>query len=356
MDSFCDCGNNTRMKRTFYMLAVLSSFFIVNTAGAAEWPGAERRILRLPKTDAESQTAHQEAEADAAILIAEDEKVEAVDRSEMLYFPIAKGEIEVACDRRSFITMGSQLLPEDQKKLPYFSGNTILNCVKRYYLSVQAMVARNPQGTLYLVDRARLAVAMYTDPAMTQESTELVENSAKEMRSLGMFTAASGADSPPRTLVILNRNVLAEPQPDGTEGLRPNYEFAFFHLHIDPKDATPAVHAFVTTGRRTRFHWLRQCSKPGKPEECAIEGTIFFTKYGYGGLVPLAKATRNVKLNEQAATEISQLNEWVTRRGLSGDAWDQLPVILDAVIAGELKLPAPTDVPTLGQAPTGKTR
>lgn len=335
-------------KRTIWGLAITLSSLQLVPVSAGEWIGAERRITRLVTDEDGVRAAHDAVEEFAAIVVPEDSKLEVHDPSEPTLEETTDGEQLLKCRRFGVFAMGSELAPADAKQLPFFSGGIIRNHIKAHFLSIQARVTSTPAGVPYILDRALVGVCKYDEREAISSSTELVDRSSRDIRSHGFLVekTADGKVAPPRTLVISIRTTRAMTQPDGTDKLTPHYEYVFVHGRPNEKGDGLTLHGFGTTHFRTRLHCFTRQAVPAQLSDCAIQGTIVFTAFSYGGQLPKANATRKVRLNEVTACNVSRINEWLKERELSGDAWENLPRIFDAMLDNETPRDEPpvTDV------------
>jgi hypothetical protein len=318
------------------LVATLTSVGI-SSAIAADWPGAERRITRLEHTEDGIRAAHEDVEDFHAIVVPEDSKVEVHVPSEPTLEETTDGELMLKCRRCGVFAMGSELSAADAKQLPFLSGGIIRNHIKDHFLSIQARIATNTAGIPYVLDRPLVGVCKYDDRDATASSTEIVDRSARDIRSHGFLVerTADGKLAPPRTLVISIRTTRATAQADGTDKLLPHYEYVFVHARKNEKGDVVTLHGFGTTHYRTRLHCFTRQAVPTQLSDCAIQGQIVFTSFSYGGQFPKANATRKVRLNEQTACNISRITEWLQEKKITGDAWDNLPLIFDAMLAQE---------------------
>lgn len=313
------------------------------TCVAGDWPGAERRVGRLEHTEDGIRTAHETVIDFPAVVLPEELQLQVDNPSEATAEPTTDGELMLKCRRWGVFAMGSELSAEDAKQLPYLSGSIIRSHVRNHFLSIQGRVATTDAGIPYVLDLPLVAVVKYNELEETSISTELVDRSTRDIRSHGLLIekAADGSMVPPRTMAFSIRNTRAVAQADGTDQLVPHYEYMFIHGQPSADGKSLRLHGFGTTHYRTRIHCFTERTVPSQLSDCAIQGMITFTAYSYAGTVPKDKATRKVKLNERTACNISRLNEWLAERELTGDAWDHLPLIFDAMLDGK----APKDEP-----------
>lgn len=323
-----------------FLLAWFHVWAIIAPA-AEPWPGAERRLERVPAAEADLRAAHEQAVAFSAQVVPAHRPFECLDGSEHLTVAATPVALRVACNRRSVLAMGSDMHPEDKKRLPFFSGKIILDEVNAYFLSVQIRAATSPSGVPYLLDRPQIVVTKYQDSAAALPSTEIVDVSVRDMRSLGFLTRSNTpATDPPRTMALAIRNIVADEAPSVAKpALVPKFEIVFVHARTDATGQTLVIHSFGTTHDRTKLHRFAPIGQPKQLSDCAIQGTIFFTDYALAGQYPTAKATRSVKLNGTQSFDVAQIDRWLKARGVQGDTWSQLPLVFDAIVDGQLTAP-----------------
>lgn len=312
-------------------------------ARGAEIPAVVDAKVVIPRTEDDVRAAHDKAAAQAAIVIPADRPFELKDGEEPLTFDNSwtrrlRGDAEpkLRGDRRPVVAMGMQIAPDDQKQLPYFSSGIILDRVQKYFLCIQVRVVKDATGAAVLAERPVVAVVTFDDLKKTQASIELIDTSIRDIRSLGIITgAATAAVGKSQTLVLLNKAIVAVTDESGVETRRPSYEFIL--VHARPNAAgTLDLHTFATSHQRQKLHYFQPFTVPKSAEECGILGTVFFTEYSLGGQSPTARATRNVKFLAARAAEKLQIDESLKRRKLDGDAWDNLPTVLDALVDDSL--------------------
>lgn len=302
------------------------------------WPGAERRLARVPTAEADLSAAHDQAAAFSAQVVPAHRPFECLDGTEHLTVPATPVALRVACNRSSVLAMGSDMHPADQKRLPFFSGKIILDEVNAYFLSVQIRAATSAMGVPYLLDRPQIVVTKYQDSAAALPSTEIVDVSVRDMRSLGFLTHSNAPNvDPPRTMAIAIRNIVTDDPPSVAKpALVARFEIVFVHARADATGQTLVIHAFGTTHDRTKLHRFAPIGQPKQLSDCAIQGAIFFTDYALAGQYPTAKATRSVKLNSTQSFDVAQIDRWLTARGVQGDTWSHLPLVFDAIVDGQL--------------------
>lgn len=350
-------------------LVLLAALGMVGGAGAcarAEPPDWLPNVIhRVPRTDAELKAAHAANEANAALEVPAGQPLEVSGFAERVTHRLGDAPprrrlrrrgptSEVQASRIGVLSLGMEMTPQDQANLPYLSGNTILGIVNAYYVGIQARVEREPGGAPYLFHRALGVVGLYADRRQTQASTDLVSQSLKELRGLGLLVPAGVEPEPEqlRTLVLVNRSTLAVPAAgQAAPQIKHVYELMFLRARVTGDERNPqvAVHAFGTSDERTRLHHYPPYKPPTRLHECGIAATIFFTEYGFGGIVPSAKATRKATVNSQSSFSTAELDAFAARQGLSGGWLDNVTPTLDAIIDRRL---TPQETNTAERVPT----
>jgi hypothetical protein len=85
----------------------------------------------------------------------------------------------------------------------------------------------------------------------------------------------------------------------------------------------------------TRLNYLRPYTEPPTLADTDIDSTVFFTAYTAAKQSPSAKAARKIDIRPRQYFEIAELDEFAKAQGLQGDFFDNLTVVLDAIIDGK---------------------
>jgi hypothetical protein len=311
-------------------------------------------VRRLPKTEAEVVAFHQAAEALAATAVPTGEPLEIPDFKHRVAYRVSLPQdgrlvqqlLTFDACRRSVLSAGAEMTPEDQRDLPFLSGSKILDIVNSYYLSVQVRVHRHEaDGVPHLYHVPFAAVTSYKDPHKAQEWTEMVRNSVREIRSLGLYVKPNVPATPDqlRTLFIINRNyIVTGGTPATGVQTRPNYEFMIVRARpavaVRGSDTAEQLelHTFVTSHARQNLNYLGIYRRPQQLSDCTIRSIICFTEFGFGNLYPTSRVSRRSTVNSRITLPWAELEQFVTHQGWSGDALDNLTELLDAMIDGRL--------------------
>lgn len=303
-------------------------------------------IHQLPRSEEELAAAHT-ASKNSCIQVPAGDPHEITDFSgETVYDvtvkengqPVAK-KLDYAFSRRNVLSIGLGLLPEDENDLPSVSKNRILSKVGASYILVQVRVHREREtGHTYLYYKPFAAVGAFGKGEECQEFEPLMETSVRDTRGLGLWSKPGTKPSAEgmRTLVLLNKDKMRYPQPDGTNKDVADYEFVFIRARVNGDDVQ--LHVFVTADDRANLHYMNPWGTD-KLDSCSLVHTIYFTEYTAAKQSPSAKVTKHVKINSQKQIAVVKLNEFANAQGWQGDAWDNLEGILDAVIDGKLAAP-----------------
>ena len=347
-------------------LAVFS--VLMGACAEAEPPAWTPTVIhRVPRTDAELKAAHAANEVNAALELPAGQPLEVQNFGERVTHRLSDTPArrlrrrnqgptsEAQASRSAVLSLGMEMTPEDQKSLPFLSGNTILSVVDTYYVGIQARVERESEGAApYLFHRAIGAVGLYADRQQTQASTDLVSQSLKELRGLGLLVPP-GAELEPenlRTLVLVNRSTIATPVAAGAAPqTKQIYELMFLRARVtgDARNPQLTVHAFGTSDQRGKLHYYPPYTPPANANECSIKATIFFTEYAFGGIVPSAKATRKAVVNSKSTFTTAELDAFAAQYGQSASWFDRAPETLDAIIDGRL---TPSESRSAERSPT----
>jgi len=299
-------------------------------------------IRTIPRTEAEIIEAHRAAEGMSCEQVASGEALEIND---FRHKPIYRLQIDQqvvptefdAC-RRTFMSLGASMLPQDQARLPFLSGNRILDTVNGNYVAIQVRVHRHgPNGAPHLYYKTYAAVALYSNGNRAQDFNDMVRNSVRDARSLGLYVkpGAEVTAEALRTLVMVNRNqVVTTPIDVSPPRTRPNYEIGF--LRATPTaDGDLTIHTFITTEQRSNLNYMGVYKTPTNVEECSIKSFICFTDFGFGNIMPTARASRSSIVRATQIWPLAALDAYAKQRW-SSSAFDHLNETLDAIIAGEV--------------------
>ncbi|MCA9102462.1 MAG: hypothetical protein KDA63_14975 [Planctomycetales bacterium] len=243
--------------------------------------------------------------------------------------------------RLGVLTFGMQLQPSDQARLPAVSKSEILDRIASNYISIQVRVQRDAEtGAVYLHYQPFAAVGMYQNPGKTDEFQPLMEDSVRDVRSLGLFFPDGSKPSAEafRTLVAVSKSTVAVDgsSPDDPDpATETEYELIFVRARIDGDDVQ--LHSFTTGNDRTVLRYLPPYVDPATADDCNVTSTIFFTEYTAAKQSPSAKVNRSTVVNSQANFTMEQLNAFAAEQGWQGDAMANLTATLDAIIDGKIK-------------------
>lgn len=305
-------------------------------------PAGTKTIHTLPRTRDELATAFERAKEDRCELLPPGEPLELTSFAPYLTDRDRLGAVPaVPSLRRGTFSVGLRLSSEEQGRLPALSRGKIVDYIDGHFVSVQARVRRDPLSRIqYLHHRPLAAVAKYSGVRVTQPAEPAIASSVDDFRSLGLLVDPdqSIAVADLRTLVIIHRHDLLHERPSGAPERRPDYELAFIHARssdsagIEP----PALHSFVTSDGRSRLHHLRSLM-PTHAGACDIRADVRLTEFTHAGMYPTQAVVRDVHVADKAAYGIADLDTYVRSREWSGDTWDQLPKLFDAIIDKKIR-------------------
>lgn len=311
------------------------------SADAPIW--VAKTISKLPRTPEELAAAHA-ASKDASIQLAVGDPLEIKDFAGKTEYDVTLVEdgkkvakkLPYDYSRLGIVSYGMQIAPEDQEKLPSVSKARILARVAANYISIQLRVHRDQAtGNIYLYYKPFAAIGEYGLPG-AKEFAALMEDSVRDCRGLGLFVPAGTKPTAEafRTFVGINRDTLTEENPQGGEPiLAPHYELFFVRARVDGDKVT--LHSFNTSEYMTRLNYLRPYTEPPTLADTDIDSTVFFTAYTAAKQSPSAKAARKIDIRPRQYFEIAELDEFAKAQGLQGDFFDNLTVVLDAIIDGK---------------------
>lgn len=271
---------------------------------------------------------------------------------------VATRDLPFQTSRLGVVSFGLDMTAADRAELPGLTREAILERVDGQYLSIQVRLQRERDGEPpYLYYRPLAAVGSYSGSARAQAAAALMQESIRDLRSLGLFVPHGQPLSAAalRTLVAISKGTLAvRDAASGQTVLKPSYELLFVRAREAKQqrgDDGLSLHAFGTSDGRTRLHYFRPYAAPSSAGECAVRSTIFFTNYGYISLYPTARATRAVDMAAAASFTVAQLDRYLEQIGLSGGTFDHLTTLLDAIIDRKV----PHDAATSSVADDGAT-
>lgn len=330
-------------RRVCWSLVVLLLVAASAQAQAPLW--VAKTISKLPRTHEELAAAHA-ASKSASIQVAVGDPLEIEDFAGKTDYDVTvvEGGKKVATklpydySRLGVVSYGMQLTPEDQEKLPSVSKQRILTRVGGNYISIQIRVHRDQAtGNVYLYYKPFAAIGTYGQPG-AQEFAALMEDSVRDCRGLGLFVPAGVRPSAEafRTFVGINRDTLAEPNPNGGDPiLEPHYELFFVRARVNEDKVE--LHSFNTSEYMTRLNYLKPYEAPPALADTDIDSTIFFTAYTAAKQSPSAKAAWKIDIRPRSYFELAKLDEYAKSEGMTGDFLDNVTAVLDAIIDGKVE-------------------
>lgn len=300
-------------------------------------PVGIKTIRSLPRTREELATAFEGAEADRCELLPAGQPLELTSFTPYLTDRDRRASTApIPSLRRAAFTVGLTLSSEEQGRLPALSRGKIVDYIEGHYINVQARVQRDPSSRIrYLHHRPLAAVAKYSGARVTQDAEPAIASSVHDFRSLGLLVdrdrSLTTADM--RTLVIIHMHQRLEELASGAVERRPDYELAFIHARpSDTEGVEPLeLHSFVTSEGRTRLHHLRS-RVPSQAGACDIRANVRLTEFTHAGMYPTQAMVREVFIADKAAYGLEELDGHIREQGWSGDIWDHLPKLFDAII------------------------
>ncbi len=303
-------------------------------------------ISKLPSTDRDVAAAFDRSRGNACEIIPAGESLEIQSFMSTL---TERDRLEstssrpLASSRRDLFSVGLELEAKDRDALPALSRGSIVDYLAANYVSVQARVRRDLlDRKLYFHHRPLALTAQFRGSKLTQSFEPLVSASISEFHSLGLFVPADQRLKKPehfRTIVLLFHAEMLQ----GGLGSRNRDAIEYVFIRGRDSGTTLAVasqletHIFVTTENRTRLEYLRPASRPVSPSRCSILGRIAVTDFDSTGLYPKASATRSYRLDTRTTYEQAHLEKYCLDQQLSGGMSENLVVVLDAIIDGQLE-------------------
>ncbi|MDB5348567.1 MAG: hypothetical protein JWP89_6944 [Schlesneria sp.] len=323
------------LRRRHFLLAAGALF--VRTATAAESRIRDLRTLSVvPNTVDEIKRMYDQSRDFSAELIQEEEPLEVKTFAPFLTkldeIEAKKKGLPNASTRRHVLSVGLEMMTDDQKQLPMLSRNQILGYLKEHFVSIQARVYRDPISRgLYLGPRCLAATRSMRSSNLTLSFTGTVAESVGNIRSFGLLLPERTPPTPSnlRTLVLVHRNQLQGAVP------KTNYEYLFIRAHASGPDQLE-LHAFATSDERTKLHWLNPAMNPKLPSDCSVRGAVAFTEYSQQGLYPKNAVVRRTLTTGKKSFAWDSVEKHA-RESFGRPAMDSITQILDAIIAGEIQ-------------------
>lgn len=314
--------------------------------GADRGLGDLKVIRMLPRTSQEIGDSHERSRSQSCEAVPADEPLEisgfmpcltSRDRAEF-----DRGVLLLPSSRRHIFTIGLEMLSDDKARLPTISSSQILRYLQDHYVTIQARIQKDPiTSELFLHHRPLAITATFGRGSLTQEFTDATLAAVREFHSLGLFLPSQAAKQPKnlRTIVLTYRSVEVLPAESNSKPkLQPKFEFVFIHAREVENSATKqlSLSAFATSDQRRKLHLLHPWSLPQLPQQCGVNAKVLFTEFSTLGLIPTKSATRNVTYNSKSVFSFEELNQFAQAQQWQGDAFDNLNLLLDAIVDGKL--------------------
>jgi hypothetical protein len=244
--------------------------------------------------------------------------------------------------RRYALSVGIEVLPDDQLRLPSLSKDKILDYLDSHYVSVQARVQKDSKGVLYLHQRPIVATANFGRVRQTDDFHPAVVNAVKDMHAVGLYVPpkVSPTSENLRTAVLIHKytGLNAQALKVGTNREEPHYEFVFIRGRSSTIGTKLDLHVFVTTEERTKLHYVKPSQPaPGRFSDCLLRAQVYFTKYTDNGLVPSESVVRSQTVIAKGAYTLGALDSFVKETLKLTDALTNLSETLDAIIDNKVK-------------------
>lgn len=318
----------------------IATHFVAPRADSAEPRVRDiRTISGLPLQVSDLKAAHDRSGGFAAELLPEGEAFEITKFTPYL---TKRDEQEATnkrtdtCTRRHALSVGLEVLVDDQKHLPVLSREQILSYLKSHFVTVQVRVYREPiSRALYLGPRCLAATRSFVGNPLSQAFSPTVAESLVNMRSLGLMLPVRAKATPEnlRTLVIAHKNEISS----GTRSslAKTTYELMFVRAHEAGPDRLE-LHVFATSDERTRLHLVKSAEKPTIPADCSVRGAVHFTEYSHGGVYPKKAVTRRSTVTSLKTFAWSDIESF-SRKRFDRPVTEDIAPVLDAIISGDLK-------------------
>jgi hypothetical protein len=317
-------------------------------AGAAERNDSKVRIIRsLPQSEEELSAAFEASVDRSCRPVASGRALEmralspAATESAGLSvnIKIGKRELPVPMARRSALSVGLVVRPDDRDALPLLSSALITDFIDSHYVCLQALIRRDlDSGELHLHDAAPAMLVRYSGERLTQKFEPLVLESLKNTRVLGLFVPshAEPAAENMRTLVL----IVGTPMLESTtpQKITMAYELLFVYgvpTKNDSGEDDLALHSFLTADKRTSLHDLGTFEPPADARGCDSTGAVHFTRYAADGLTPTGSALRALDLHSRRRFSAAEL-KGITETAGAGGEWLKRPTaVFTAILQGK---------------------
>jgi hypothetical protein len=318
------------------------------TVPALALPPGIKTIQKMPRSTTEVARAHLDNREEAAEFLQGGELLEfnsfALKLTRRDGAPPKGGKLPNPSTRRFMLSVGIDLKPADQARLPTLSKDKILEYLQDHYVSVQARVQKDARGSQYLHHRCIVMTGTFRGGKLSEDFQPAVANSVREIHALGLYLPAKSDPTPEnlRTAVLVHKHTGIDIAAKKT---RPEFEFIIVRGRQQALGALD-LYCFVTTEQRTKLHLLKSAQKPPtKYAECSLKAQVYFTRFDDTGLTPSESVVRNQSVISQASFAIKDLDALVKSQLRLSDTFTNLNETLDAIIDGKLK-PADQQVPT----------
>jgi len=259
--------------------------------------------------------------------------------------------------RQHVLSVGLHMSRQDEQSLPALSKLQILDYIHAHYVTIQARVQRDPvTGIVYLHHRPLAATMQFTGPRLTQEFTDTVARSVHDFRSLGLWLRPGEESTAEnlRTLVLADRyetgqSISRYTKPKSAcelmfirarvrnENTAPGSRARSDSVRALPNDDTSdlVLHTFVTTKGRQSLHYIAPDSDLHGSQQCGIRALIRITSFAHGAY-PTGSVVVGQEVRSSATYSKDKLNGFSRKMGWTGNCFDHLSQLLDAIINKEL--------------------
>jgi hypothetical protein len=255
---------------------------------------------------------------------------------------LKNGKVPNPSTRRFMLSVGIELLKEDQARLPTLSKERIIDYLNSNYVSVQARVQKDSKGNQYLHHRCIVATGSFRGAKLSDDFQPAVANAVKEIHSLGIYLPPKVQPTTEnlRTAVMIHKHtgIDAASVKAGNAKTEAQYEYIFLRGKQSAAGGKLDLYCFITSDERTKLHYIKPGQRPPtKYSDATLKAQVYFTKYVDSGLVPAESVARNQTVNSQATFLMSDVDAFARNKLGQTDAFANLNQTLDAIIDGTLK-------------------
>jgi hypothetical protein len=292
-------------------------------------------VYRLPETEDEIKSVYRRRRRYSARLIPPGQPLEvsSFTRS-MPGVRISGKDAENPARRCHTLSVGITVASSDRSSLPRLSGRVITSYLDSHFISVQSRIVRDPvTRKQYLSPEPIAATGKYGGPSISGSMEAAVQDSISQLRGIGLLMKEGDEDIPEnrRTLVMIHRFPYSPAGSADTAEMQ--HELMFVRARENDRGGLD-LHAFSTSGNRTRLNYYGKTRRPRRMSDCNVRASVFFSEYSHASLVPTKGIVRVSEARGKLRYTIEALD--ASLKSLNPDAsfWTDATAALDGIIDG----------------------